>query len=103
MGSGRTAYGSGTVLLAFLMGGLVGAGFGLLFAPRTGEETRDRIKEQAEKARGRMRETARTARGRGEELSATGREKYAVVREKVLGFTDRMIEKIFPAGEENNV
>lgn len=31
---------------AFLAGGLIGAGFALLFAPRTGRETREQLKER---------------------------------------------------------
>jgi gas vesicle protein len=34
---------SGSVLLAFLAGGLVGAGIALLYAPVSGRETRERI------------------------------------------------------------
>jgi gas vesicle protein len=33
------------VAFAFLLGGAVGAGLALLFAPRTGEETRDKLKD----------------------------------------------------------
>ena len=43
---------SGSVLVAFLLGGLVGAGFALLLAPRSGRETRERIKELAEEVKG---------------------------------------------------
>jgi gas vesicle protein len=39
---------SGTVLLSFLVGGLIGAGLALLVAPKTGEETRRMIRELAE-------------------------------------------------------
>jgi len=76
---------------------------GLLLAPRTGQETRDRIKERAEETRGRMRETVRTVRRRGEEFSQTAREKFTEGRKKVLGFTDRMLEKISPAGEKDEL
>jgi gas vesicle protein len=44
-------YGSGSILLSFLLGGLVGAGVALLFAPRSGEETRRRIKELTEEVK----------------------------------------------------
>lgn len=39
---------SGTALLSFFAGGLIGAGVALLMAPKTGEETRRMIKELAE-------------------------------------------------------
>jgi gas vesicle protein len=38
-------YGSGSILLSFLLGGLVGAGFALLMAPQSGRETRQKIKD----------------------------------------------------------
>lgn len=37
----------GTVLLAFLVGGVVGAGIAFLYAPNSGAETRKRIKDGA--------------------------------------------------------
>ncbi len=43
-------YSSGSVLLSFLLGGMVGAGLALLLAPQSGQETRRRIKELAEDA-----------------------------------------------------
>lgn len=43
-------------LIAFLVGGAVGAGIALLYAPASGEETRKRIKEGAEKAKTRAKE-----------------------------------------------
>jgi gas vesicle protein len=38
-------YGMGSVLLSFVIGGIVGAGFALLLAPQSGKETRQRIQE----------------------------------------------------------
>jgi gas vesicle protein len=38
-------YGTGGILLSFLLGGLVGAGFALLLAPQSGRETRQKIKD----------------------------------------------------------
>ena len=39
---------SGTALLSFFVGGLIGAGVALLAAPKTGEATRKMIRELAE-------------------------------------------------------
>jgi gas vesicle protein len=39
------------ILLAFLLGGVVGAGLALLFAPLSGKETRDRIKDLVEEVK----------------------------------------------------
>lgn len=41
-------YGSGSMLLSFLLGGVVGAGLALLLAPQSGRETRQKIKEFAD-------------------------------------------------------
>jgi len=39
---------SGEAILGFLLGGLIGACLGILFAPRSGKETRQRLKVLAE-------------------------------------------------------
>jgi len=41
-------YGSGSLLLSFLLGGVVGAGMALLLAPQSGSETRRKIRELAD-------------------------------------------------------
>jgi gas vesicle protein len=48
--------GSGTVLLSFLVGAAVGGGLALLMAPRSGEETREQLREAGDEARERMRD-----------------------------------------------
>lgn len=49
-GQNRSA--SGTGAIAFLLGGLIGAGVGLLLAPKSGQETRKQIMGMAENAKG---------------------------------------------------
>lgn len=44
-------YGAGSVLLSFLLGGVVGAGLALLTAPQSGRETRQKIRELADDVR----------------------------------------------------
>ena len=46
MGNGNNN--TGTVLLALVLGGVVGAVAGVLLAPRSGTETREKIKEFAD-------------------------------------------------------
>ena len=48
MSDERCCSGSGGILMAFLAGGLIGAGLALLYAPVSGRETRDRIGGLAE-------------------------------------------------------
>ncbi len=44
-------YGAGSLFLSFILGGLVGAGVALLIAPKSGEETRRRIRELADEVK----------------------------------------------------
>ena len=60
--------GSGSgVILAFLLGGLTGAALAILFAPRSGEETREMLG-------GRLREGAEHGRKIRDRAAARGRE-----------------------------
>jgi gas vesicle protein len=62
--------GAGSVLLAFLLGAVSGAALALLYAPQTGQETRDYLGEKAEEARRRAAEAA----AKGREAINQGRE-----------------------------
>ena len=54
--------GAAGVLLAFMLGATVGAAVALLFAPATGEETRDYINRRAKEGRDKASEAARQGR-----------------------------------------
>ena len=54
--------GAGGVLLAFLVGAVTGAAVALLFAPATGDETREFLGERAREGRDRAMEAARQGR-----------------------------------------
>lgn len=77
----------GSVFGAFLLGGLVGAVLGLLFAPRSGKETREMIAERAEEYWGEAGELYETGKERAGEMYATG-------RERVSGSTDQLRQRI---------
>ena len=83
MNSSRNEYTFAALALTFVVGGLIGAAFGLLFAPRPGAETRGKIKEQAEGAREKVRETAKSAHEKAEKLTEAGKEKFSEARGKV--------------------
>jgi gas vesicle protein len=51
MGNEERSQNGGSLILAFFLGGLVGAGVALLLAPQAGSETRKKIKELAEEAK----------------------------------------------------
>ena len=85
MGNG----GEGKVVTAFLVGALAGAAVALLFAPATGQQTREFLGEKAREGRDKAEEAARHTREtlarQRETLSAAidrGREAYREVREK---------------------
>ena len=58
MGNEESGRSTGSIILAFFIGGLVGAGVALLLAPQPGEETKQKIKELAEEAKGKATEYA---------------------------------------------
>lgn len=59
---------------AFILGALVGAGLALLFAPRTGEETQQDLKERALKLKSAAEARVREAQKQLEERLETARE-----------------------------
>jgi gas vesicle protein len=65
--------GAGSVVLAFLVGAVAGAAVALLYAPATGEETREFLAEKAREGR----ERAVKAAERGREAVKEGRENLA--------------------------
>jgi gas vesicle protein len=62
--------GAGNVVLAFLVGALSGAAVALLYAPKSGRETREYLGEKAREGRAR----AADAAARGREAVNQGRE-----------------------------
>jgi gas vesicle protein len=60
--------GASDVILAFLLGGLTGAALALLYAPRTGQETRDLLGERLRETAERGRDVKRDVVGRGRAL-----------------------------------
>lgn len=55
---------AGSVLFSFLLGGLVGAGIALLLAPKSGDETRQRIREFAGDARSKAEDYVEQTKGK---------------------------------------
>lgn len=60
--SNQQSIGAGGVLFAFMAGAAVGAAVALLFAPATGEETRDYLSKRAQEGRDRATEAAKQGR-----------------------------------------
>lgn len=68
---------SGSIMVAFVIGALTGAAVALLFAPATGEETREYLGQKAREGKARLKEQ------RDSVLSAVerGRDAFAHTRE----------------------
>ena len=67
-----------TVMLAFVVGALTGAAVALLFAPASGEETREYLGQKAREGRARAREAVEQ-----------GRDAYQRQRDNLAGALDR--------------
>lgn len=88
----------GSVFGAFLLGGLVGAVLGLLFAPRSGKETRELIADKAEEYWGEGVEMYETGKEKVVETYSAGKEKvaetYTVGKEKAAEATEQLKVRI---------
>lgn len=76
--------GFGSTFMAFVMGAAIGGGLALLFAPRSGEETRKRVRDMADDVRERVREIREEAESRIRETIEEGRESLKEKREMVV-------------------
>lgn len=92
MANNDSGIGPGGLLLAFLAGAVTGAAVALLYAPASGEDTRDFLGERAREGRERAADAARQgrellARQREQILNAfeRGREAYDAARESGAG------------------
>ena len=83
MSSDERNAGTSGVVLSFLLGALSGAALAILFAPRSGRETRDLLGEK-------LRETADRSRRIGEQAIEKGRE----AAEDASGYLDRQREAL---------
>jgi gas vesicle protein len=69
-------YSSGSVLLSFLLGGVVGAGLALLFAPQSGRETRQKIRDLTDEVKDKTTEYVKQAKEKAVSIVDEGKEYY---------------------------
>ena len=82
---------TGTVMLAFMVGAITGAALALLFAPASGEETREYLGQKA-----------RESKDKAREAMEEGREYYARQRETVGSAIERGREAFQQARERGD-
>ena len=82
MGNEESGCRTGSTILAFFIGGLVGAGVALLLAPQSGKETRQKIKELADDAKEKATQYAEEVKSKV--TSALGKGKELVEEKKSL-------------------
>jgi len=85
-------FSSGSVLLSFLLGGMVGAGLALLLAPQSGPETRKKIMDIAD-----------DVKEKAGDYVSQAKEKVTSTIEKGKSFVDEkksLIAAAFEAGKE---
>ncbi len=83
MSSDDRSTGASGAIVSFLLGALSGAALAILFAPRSGRETRELLGD-------RLRETAERGRHLGEQAMEKGRE----MAEDATGYLDRQRESL---------
>jgi hypothetical protein len=75
--------GSGSFLMGLLAGTVLGAGLGMLFAPRPGSELRNQLTEQAGRLRSTANDTYNQATEKVSQIVDRGREAYDRARTSV--------------------
>jgi len=82
MGNEESGRSTGSIILAFFIGGLVGAGVALLIAPQSGKEIRQKIKELADETKEKAAKYAEEVKSKV--TSAVGKGKELVEEKKSL-------------------
>ncbi|MDH4100165.1 MAG: YtxH domain-containing protein [Nitrospirota bacterium] len=96
-------YSGGSILVSFLLGGLVGAGLALLLAPQSGKETREKIKHLSGELKEKGETLARTAKERTLRSYEEGKESltHAIEHGKeTVQETKGIIAAAYEAGKE---
>jgi gas vesicle protein len=102
MSSERGISGS-AVVLAFLLGGALGAGLALLYAPESGKRTRVRLRQFAEEAQEKTEETVKEFRDKAEGVAQEWRDRVEGVvtaGKELLEENKDLLTGAYEAGKE---
>lgn len=72
--SNEKGFSAGSVILAFLVGGIAGAAVALLFAPQSGKQTRDKISDLAGEVSEKAEKLAKNLKAGVKDAIETGKE-----------------------------
>ncbi|MDR0956477.1 MAG: YtxH domain-containing protein [Endomicrobium sp.] len=81
------------IFFTFILGGLIGAVFGILYAPKSGKETRRNIKNLGE-------EIVNTISELNEDVVGSNRKIFEERKEEVLEENKNKIDKVFETGKQ---
>jgi gas vesicle protein len=99
----RTANSAKPVVTGLLIGGAIGAVAALLFAPRSGEETRAELRDKAmeyrEKAMETVNDTVSQAKSKASELTDRAKDKADELRHRTKEMADKEYERVSQAAE----
>jgi len=79
--------GGGSFLMGLLAGTVLGAGLGMLFAPRAGSELRSQLNDQAGKLRATANDTYQQATDKVSQIVDRGKDAYDRARSNVTNIT----------------
>ncbi|HRH70996.1 MAG: YtxH domain-containing protein [Flavobacteriales bacterium] len=80
-------------ILGFLAGAAVGAALGVLFAPRSGKETRDRIRSKAGEAKDELDDLIERAQGEWSKAKGRAADAASMTKDEVTDFVRFLFEE----------
>lgn len=83
---------SGEVILAFVLGGIIGAALGIMFAPASGKETRKKLKDIGEDLEEKIEDLGAEVKTKTKNIVHEGKEKIVATAER--------FEEAFEAGKK---
>lgn len=79
---------TGEVILAFLLGGIVGAAVGILYAPKAGKETREKLKDLAGDLSEKIEVFGEEIKSKAEGVISEGKNKVMAQKQRIEAAVD---------------